>query len=129
MSGEWIPPAQPQATYEMAKSITILVLARRAVVITFSRLINKVWLRCPLRRPPQTVTDRAMSGVFDLSPDGKFVAFAMLEHAGEHKEKLAVVSTDSGQVLKRLDFERPRFGWCDSSRMAKRSLSDTRQRN
>jgi serine/threonine protein kinase len=60
--------------------------------------------------PPQTVTDVAMSGVFDLSPDGKFVAFAMLEHAGEHKEKLAVVSTDSGQVLKRLDFERPRFG-------------------
>jgi len=60
--------------------------------------------------PPQTVTDRAMSGVFDLSPDGRFVAFAMLEHAGEHKEKLAVVSTDSGQVIKRLDFERPRFG-------------------
>jgi hypothetical protein len=56
------------------------------------------------------VTDLAMSGVFDLSPDGKFVAFAMLEHAGEHKKKLAVVSTDSGQVLKRLDFERPRFG-------------------
>jgi eukaryotic-like serine/threonine-protein kinase len=45
--------------------------------------------------PPQTVTDLAMSGVFDLSPDGKSVAFAMLEHAGEHKEKLAVVSTDS----------------------------------
>jgi serine/threonine protein kinase/dipeptidyl aminopeptidase/acylaminoacyl peptidase len=60
--------------------------------------------------PPQTVSDQAMSGVFDLSPDGKFVVFAMLEHAGEHKEKLAVVSTDSGQVLKRLDFERPRFG-------------------
>ncbi len=31
--------------------------------------------------PSQTVTDLAMSGVFDLSPDGKFVAFATLELA------------------------------------------------
>jgi serine/threonine protein kinase len=60
--------------------------------------------------PSETVTDLALSGAFDLSPDGKFVAFAMLEHVGEHKEKLAVVSTDSGQLIKRLDFERPRFG-------------------
>jgi serine/threonine protein kinase/sugar lactone lactonase YvrE len=60
--------------------------------------------------PSQAVTDLALSGVFDLSPDGKLVAFAMLEHVGEHKEKLAVVSTDSGQLIKQLDFERPRFG-------------------
>jgi serine/threonine protein kinase len=60
--------------------------------------------------PPQSVTDLAMSGIFDLSPDGKYVTFATLEHAGEHKEKLAVVSTDSGQAIKHLEFERPRSG-------------------
>ena len=60
--------------------------------------------------PSQSVTDLAMSGLFDLSSDGKFVAFGTLEHAGEHKEKLAVVSTDSGKAIKRLEFERPRSG-------------------
>jgi serine/threonine protein kinase/sugar lactone lactonase YvrE len=78
--------------------------------------------------PPQTVTDLAMSGVFDLSPDGKFVAFAMLEHAGEHKEKLALVSTDSGQVLKRLDFERPRFGLVRFSQDGKAVVYPTRDK-
>jgi eukaryotic-like serine/threonine-protein kinase len=46
---------------------------------------------------------------FDLSPDGKLAAFATLEHSGEHKEKLALVATDSGQT-KLVEFERPRFG-------------------
>jgi Tol biopolymer transport system component len=78
--------------------------------------------------PPQTVTDLAMSGVFDLSPDGKFVAFATLEHAGEHKEKLAVVSTDSGQAIKRLDFERPRFGMVRFSHDGKAVVYPTRDK-
>jgi Tol biopolymer transport system component len=50
-----------------------------------------------------------MDGTFDLSPDGKLAVFATLEHSGEHKEKLAVITTDSGQA-RLADFERPRFG-------------------
>jgi len=59
---------------------------------------------------PQTISDLPINGLFDLSPDGKLAAFATLEHAGEHKEKLAVLSAESGQNPKVLDFERPRFG-------------------
>jgi serine/threonine protein kinase len=60
--------------------------------------------------PPQTISDLPVNGLFDLSPDGKLAAFATLEHTGEHKEKLAVVTAESGQNPKVVDFERPRFG-------------------
>ena len=59
---------------------------------------------------PQTISDLPINGLFDLSPDGKLAAFATLEHIGEHKEKLALVSPESGQNPKTVDFERPRFG-------------------
>jgi eukaryotic-like serine/threonine-protein kinase len=59
---------------------------------------------------PQTISDLPISySGFDLSPDGKSVAFATLEHSGEHKEKLALVATASGQA-KLAEFERPIFG-------------------
>jgi Tol biopolymer transport system component len=51
-----------------------------------------------------------MNGLFDLSPDGKLAAFATLEHTGEHKDRLAVVSLEPGQNAKIADFERPRLG-------------------
>jgi Tol biopolymer transport system component len=58
----------------------------------------------------QKVTDVPMEGFFDISPDGSTVAFATVSHAGEHQEKLALVATESGEVRKLLDFERPRIG-------------------
>jgi Tol biopolymer transport system component len=58
----------------------------------------------------QTISDLPVNGLFDLSPDGKLAAFATLQHIGEHKEKLAVVSAESGQNPKIVDFERPRSG-------------------
>lgn len=58
----------------------------------------------------QTISDLPVNGLFDLSPDGKLAAFATLEHVGEHKEKLAVVSAESGPNPKVVDFERPRSG-------------------
>jgi serine/threonine protein kinase/Tol biopolymer transport system component len=59
---------------------------------------------------PQTVSNLPMSeSQFDVSPDGKLVAFGTLEHHGEHKERLVVVDTASGQA-KTMDFERLRFG-------------------
>jgi eukaryotic-like serine/threonine-protein kinase len=58
----------------------------------------------------QKISNLPMDGLFDVSPDGKLAAFATLEHTGEHKEKLAIVSTESSQVVKMLDFEHPRLG-------------------
>ena len=66
-----------------------------------------------------------MDGVFDVSPDGKLVAFGTLEHSGEHKEKIALVATDSGQT-KLLDFERLRFGLLRFSRDGKAVVYPTR---
>jgi len=59
---------------------------------------------------PQTTSDPPISGIFDLSPDGRLAAFATLEHSGEHKEMLAVVDTNAGKILKLTNFERPRSG-------------------
>jgi hypothetical protein len=58
---------------------------------------------------PQWVSDLPASGSFDVSPDGKIVAFPSLQHSGEHKEMLAVVETEGGRA-KLMAFERPRFG-------------------
>jgi serine/threonine protein kinase len=60
--------------------------------------------------PSQMISDLPIEGLFDLSPDGKLAAFATLEHTGQHKEKLAVVSAEPGQNPKMVDFERPRLG-------------------
>ena len=57
-----------------------------------------------------TISDLPISdATFDVSPDGTLAAFGTIEHSGEHKEKLALVATDSGRA-KLLDFERLRFG-------------------
>ncbi len=75
---------------------------------------------------PQTLSDLDISdSVFDVSPDGKLVAFGTLEHSGEHKEKIALVATDSGQT-KLLDFERLRFGLLRFSRDGKAVVYPTR---
>ena len=59
---------------------------------------------------PHILSDlEVYDSLFDVSPDGKLAAFGSLQHAGEHKEKLVLVATDSGQT-KLLDFERLRFG-------------------
>jgi Tol biopolymer transport system component len=60
--------------------------------------------------PPQTVSNLPMINQFDISPDGKLAAFETLEHSGEHKEKLVVVSTESGQLVTALQFEHELFG-------------------
>ncbi len=62
--------------------------------------------------PPTIVSEQAVSPTaitFDISPDNKLVAFPTLEHSGEHKEKMALVDTDSGHSTVR-DLDRLRFG-------------------
>jgi eukaryotic-like serine/threonine-protein kinase len=59
----------------------------------------------------QVISDLPISvRSLDVSPDGQLAVFATLEHTGEHKQKLALVATDSGQA-KLMEFERPLFGF------------------
>jgi serine/threonine protein kinase len=60
--------------------------------------------------PAQTVSTLPVVNQFDISPDGKLAVFETLQHSGEHKEKLAIVSTESGQSVHSLDFEHELFG-------------------
>jgi serine/threonine protein kinase len=57
---------------------------------------------------PRTVTEHSPSGFFDVSPDGKTVAFATIDHAAGHEEKIVLVAADLGQVEKMLAFQKPR---------------------
>jgi eukaryotic-like serine/threonine-protein kinase len=76
----------------------------------------------------QTVSELPIeAGGFDVSPDGKFAAFATLEHSGEHKERLAIVSTDPGQPQKLVDFERVRLGFVRFSHDGKAVVYPTRE--
>ncbi len=52
--------------------------------------------------------------------------FPLLQHSGEHKEKLDVVETDAGKVAKQVGFERPRFGLLHFSRDGKAVVYPTR---
>ncbi|MGA8439622.1 MAG: protein kinase [Candidatus Sulfotelmatobacter sp.] len=51
------------------------------------------------------VTDLPVVNLFDISPDGSTLAFASMDHAGDHEEKLALVATDTGAVRKLLPYQ------------------------
>jgi serine/threonine protein kinase len=53
----------------------------------------------------QKVTDLTVENFFDISPDGGTIAFATIDHAGDHEGKLALVATDTGKG-RLLKFER-----------------------
>jgi TolB protein len=86
---------------------------------------------------PQAVSDLPnSSGGFDLSPDGKLIAFGTLEHSGEHKEMLALVDTGTGSLKcdvhtwcqsKRVEFEHPPFGPVRFARDGKAVVYATRE--
>jgi Tol biopolymer transport system component len=59
---------------------------------------------------PERLSDELAATGFDISPDSKTVAFAAFGHLGEHVEQLTLLSVDSHQISKTLQFERPRSG-------------------
>ncbi|HTU32568.1 MAG TPA: protein kinase, partial [Candidatus Acidoferrum sp.] len=76
---------------------------------------------------PQTVSNLPISdSQFDVSPDGKWAAFATLEHAEGHKDVLVLVNTDSGEIRK-LGFEKLRFGLIRFSHDGKAVVYPTRE--
>src|SRR5579872_2563605 len=75
---------------------------------------------------PQILSDLPIvESQIDISPDGKLAAFATLEHTN-HKEKLVLVDTNSGQA-KMADFERELFGLVRFSRDGKAVVYPTRE--
>jgi serine/threonine protein kinase len=75
----------------------------------------------------QKLTDLLPEGFFDISPDGATAAFAMVDHLGEHKERLALVATDTGAIRKIVDLERLRFGLLRYTRDGKAVVYTTRE--
>jgi Tol biopolymer transport system component len=73
------------------------------------------------------VSDLAVTGFFDVSPDGRTVAFATVDHAAGHEERLALVSVDNGQLLKKIEFQRPRMGLVHFSRDGRSILYPVRE--
>jgi eukaryotic-like serine/threonine-protein kinase len=69
------------------------------------------------------------AGFFDISPDGRTLAFATIDHAGGHEEKLALVATDTGQLQKQIEFQRPRRGMVRFSRDGKSVVYPIRENN
>jgi serine/threonine protein kinase len=51
-----------------------------------------------------------LAAAFDISPDSKTIVAATFGHLSEHVEMLVLISLDSNQTLKTLQFERPRSG-------------------
>jgi serine/threonine protein kinase len=75
----------------------------------------------------EVITDLPVSNSFDVSPDGKIVAFPSLEHSGEHKEMLATVEVDGAKTAKMVEFERPRVGLLHFSRDGKGVIYPVRE--
>ncbi|MFZ0958697.1 MAG: protein kinase [Candidatus Sulfotelmatobacter sp.] len=73
------------------------------------------------------ITDLPITGFFDVSPDGGTAAFATIDHAGGHEEKLALVETDAGKVRKMIKFERERTGQIRFSRDGKSIVYPVRE--
>ncbi|HTW31851.1 MAG TPA: hypothetical protein VMD76_09240, partial [Candidatus Sulfotelmatobacter sp.] len=58
--------------------------------------------------PAQQVSPLEMgAGYFDISLDGKTAAFATVDHANGHQERLVFVDLSTGQVRQAVNFERP----------------------
>ena len=72
------------------------------------------------------LSDLTPTGYFDISPDGRTVAFATIDHTAGHGEKLILMSADSGAVEKTLEFQRPRAGLLRFSRDGKSLVYPTR---
>jgi Tol biopolymer transport system component len=59
---------------------------------------------------PEKLSGELGATGYDISPDSKTIAFAAFGHLGEHIETLTLLSFDPNQVVRTLEFERPRAG-------------------
>jgi eukaryotic-like serine/threonine-protein kinase len=73
------------------------------------------------------VSDLATVGFFDISPDGRILAFGTVDHAGGHEEKLVLLASDTGQVQKTSAFQKTRVGLVRFARDGKSVVYTTRE--
>jgi len=78
---------------------------------------------------PRQVSDLNVAGYFDISPDNRTLAFATVDHAAGHEERLALVSVDSGKLEKKIEFQRTRTGLVHFSRDGKSIVYPIRENN
>jgi len=78
---------------------------------------------------PRRVTDLNVAGFFDVSPDGRTLAFATVDHAAGHQERLALVSVHTGELVKKIEFQRTRIGLVHFSRDGKSIVYPIRENN
>jgi Tol biopolymer transport system component len=78
---------------------------------------------------PRKVTGLSTTGFFDISPDGRTLAFVTVDHAGGHEEKLALVAGDTGQLQRQIEFQHPRMGLVRFSRDGKSVIYPVRENN
>jgi Tol biopolymer transport system component len=78
---------------------------------------------------PRTVSELNVAQSFDVAPDGRTVSFATVDHTMGHQERLALVSVDSGQLLNKIEFQRPRIGLVHFSRDGKSIIYPIRENN
>jgi Tol biopolymer transport system component len=77
---------------------------------------------------PQKISDLTINaGFFDVSPDGHAIAFATVDHAAGHEEKLILLAPDTGQMQKSVPFQRPRTGLLRFARDSKSLIYTTRE--
>jgi serine/threonine protein kinase len=68
---------------------------------------------------PEKISDELAAQGYDISPDSKTIVFPDFGGLGENVEKLTLLSVDSHQILKSLNFEHPRSGPIRFTRDAK----------
>jgi len=74
------------------------------------------------------VSELPVAGFFGVSPDGKTVAFATIDHAAGHEERIILVSAEMNQVQRSLQFEKGRVtGLIQFSRDGKALIYTTRE--
>jgi serine/threonine protein kinase len=78
---------------------------------------------------PRKVTGMNVAAFFDISPDGRTLAFATVDHAAGHEERLALVSVASGELVKKVEFQRTRIGLVHFSRDGKSIVYPIRENN
>ena len=77
----------------------------------------------------QKVSDLPMAGWFAISPDEATAAFAVIDHAAGHIERIALVDTNTGQTRKLIPFEHARAtGMIQFSRDAKSLIYVVREK-
>ncbi len=76
---------------------------------------------------PEKVADVGLPGGFDISPDGKLIAFASFEHVGEHKDQLTLIPLDSPAQARTVEFQHAPSGPVRFSRDGKAVIYPIRE--